>query len=172
MHMSKTSYVVALGSNRWHHRYGAPRAVIAAAIAALASEKKIKVIAVAPITTTSPVGPAGRSFANGAILVKSGKSPDELLSILKKLERDFGRRKVRRWGPRVLDLDIILWSGGMWADGHLAIPHPAFRQRTFVLDPAVRLAADWRDPRDGLSVRQIRARLLRPKPVDPANSPA
>jgi 2-amino-4-hydroxy-6-hydroxymethyldihydropteridine diphosphokinase len=172
MRMSKTSYVVALGSNRRHHRHGAPRAVIAAVIEALASEKKIKVTAVAPTFTTAPVGPAGRSFANSAIVVKSAKDPDKLLALLKKMERDFGRRKVRRWGPRVLDLDIILWSGGIWADGDLAIPHPAFRERRFVLDPLVRVAPEWRDPRDGLSVRQIRARQMRPKPVDPANSPA
>jgi 2-amino-4-hydroxy-6-hydroxymethyldihydropteridine diphosphokinase len=170
--MSKTSYVVALGSNRRHHRHGAPRAVIAAAIRALASERKIKLIATAPTISTAPVGPAGRSFANSAVLLKSSRDPGKLLSLLKKLEREFGRRRVRRWGPRVLDLDIILWSEGMWATPGLAIPHPAFRERRFVLDPLARIAPDWRDPRDGLTVRQLRARLLRPKPVDPASSPA
>lgn len=170
--MAKTSYVVALGSNRHHHRHGGPRAVVAAAIRALDAEKGMKVVAAAPIVTTAPVGPAGRSFANGAVLLKSGKTPDKLLARLKKIEREFGRRRTRRWGPRVLDLDIILWSEGMWVGPHIAIPHPAFRERRFVLDPVVRIAPDWRDPCCGLTVRQIRARLLRPKPVDPAHSPA
>ena len=170
--MGKTSYLVALGSNRRHRRHGGPRAVVAAAIRALDSEKGIKVIAAAPIFVTAPVGPAGRSFANGAILVKSSKAPDQLLAQLKKIERLFGRRRTRRWGARVLDLDIILWSEGMWADRRLAIPHPAFRERRFVLDPLIRIAPDWRDPCGGLTVRQLRARLLWPKPVDPAKSAA
>src|SRR3546814_21102267 len=55
-----------------------------------------------------------RDFANAAALVKSHLGPPELLRKLKKIERKFGRRSVRRWGPRVLDLDIILWSGGAW----------------------------------------------------------
>ena len=166
--MTKTSYVVAVGSNRSHHRHGRPPAVVKAAAAALASARGVKVKAVAPISITPALGPAGRSFANSALVLTSKKSPEKLLDLLKKTERDFGRRKVRRWGPRVLDLDIILWSGGIWADNRLAVPHPAFRERRFVLDPLASLVPDWRDPRDGLTVRQLRARLLRRKPVDPA----
>lgn len=170
--MSKTSYVVALGSNRSHHRYGRPPAVLAAAAAALASSRGVKVKAVAPVAITPPLGPAGRSFANSVLVLTSKKPPDELLDLLKEIERDFGRRRARRWGARVLDLDIILWSGGIWADGRLAVPHPAFRERRFVLDPLAKLVPDWRDPRDRLTVRQLRARLIRPKPVDPAPRPA
>src|SRR3546814_17238504 len=66
------------------------------------------------IHRTRALGPAGRDFANAAALVKSHLGPPELLRKLKKIERKFGRRSVRRWGPRVLDLDIILWSGGAW----------------------------------------------------------
>jgi 2-amino-4-hydroxy-6-hydroxymethyldihydropteridine diphosphokinase len=170
--MVKTSYAIALGSNRRHHRHGSPRQVIAAATAALAEKKAIEIIGCTRTLTTAAIGPAGRSFANGALLVRSKKDPDALLSLLKKLERDFGRRRTRRWGPRVLDLDIILWSGGMWADRRLAIPHPGFRTRRFVLDPLEEIAPDWRDPSDSLTVRQIRARLLRPKPVDRAEPAA
>jgi 2-amino-4-hydroxy-6-hydroxymethyldihydropteridine diphosphokinase len=164
--MSKTSYVIALGSNRTHHRYGAPRQVVAGAVTALGKIKGVKILATAPIVATAAVGPAGRSFANTALVLRSRKNADELLAELKILERSFGRRRGRRWGARVLDLDIILWSGGIWVSPGLAIPHPAYRQRRFVLDPVLHIAADWRDPRDGLSIRQIRARLLRPKPVD------
>lgn len=165
--MSKTSYVVAMGSNRRHHRHGAPRAVLAAATEALAKSKGVKVAAIAPVVITPALGPAGRDFANSAVLVRSKKAPRELLHLLKKLERGFGRRRTRRWGPRVLDLDIILWSEGIWVDSELAVPHPAFRERRFVLDPLISLVPDWRDPRDGVTIRQLRARLLRRKPVDP-----
>ena len=78
---------------------------------------------------------------------------------------DSGRRRGQRWGDRVLDLDIILWSGGVWRSADLKIPHPAFTQRRFVLDPACTIAADWRDPLSGLTVAQAQARLTRPRPL-------
>lgn len=166
--MIKTSYAIAVGSNRRHHRHGSPRQVVAAAAIALARKKGLKVMAVAPTLTTAAIGPAGRSFANTALLVRTRKDPVAMLSLLKEMERDFGRRRTRRWGPRVLDLDIILWSEGIWVSDTLAVPHPAYRSRAFVLDPLEHIIADWRDPRDNLTIRQMRARLRRAKPVDHA----
>ena len=66
---------------------------------------------------------------------------------------------VYRWRARTLDLDLILWSGGCWADAVLVIPHRAFRGRSFVLDPAARIARDWRDPITGLSLAHLHHRL-------------
>lgn len=111
------------------------------------------------------MGPAGRDFANGAILVATKLDPPELLALLKKTERKFGRRRGRRWGPRVLDLDIILWSKGVWADDGLVVPHPAFRSRGFVLDPLCAIVPGWRDPLTGLSVRQLRFRQRKRRPI-------
>lgn len=116
------------------------------------------VTAVAPITATPALGPAGRSFANSAALLDSDLDPPALLAALKALERAFGRRPGRRWGPRVLDLDIILWSGGRLRAPGLIIPHPAFRARDFVLAPLVAIAPGWRDPETGRTIRQLRAR--------------
>uniref|UniRef100_UPI0015771B8A 2-amino-4-hydroxy-6- hydroxymethyldihydropteridine diphosphokinase n=1 Tax=Sphingomonas bacterium TaxID=1895847 RepID=UPI0015771B8A len=79
--------------------------------------------------------------------------------------RAFGRRRGRRWGARVLDLDIVLWSGGSWRSPGLTIPHPAFRDRRFVLDPMVALAPRWRDPVTGLTIRQLAAQLTRRRPL-------
>jgi 2-amino-4-hydroxy-6-hydroxymethyldihydropteridine diphosphokinase len=90
---------------------------------------------------------------------------------LKQLERLFGRRAGRRWGPRILDLDLILWSEGTFSGAGLTIPHPDFRQRDFVLEPLAEIAADWRDPLTGLSVRQLRYRLRAARPVDPRPAP-
>lgn len=92
--------------------------------------------------------------------------PDELLGLLKRLEHRFGRRSGRRWGPRVLDLDILLWSGGSYAGGGLVLPHPALATRDFVLQPLTEVAPDWRHPLSRLTVRHLRARLRRAKPVD------
>lgn len=121
---------------------------------------------VSPIVATAALGPAGRGFANAVAILEARLAPGEMLAALKAIERGFGRRRGRRWGPRVLDLDIILWSGGVWSEGALTVPHPAFRARRFVLDPLAAVAADWPDPITGLAVRQLRDRLARPRPVD------
>lgn len=160
--MEQASYAIAIGSNRRHHRHGGPDAVVRAAAAALAALGRVT--RVSPVIRTPALGPAGRSFANAALLLDSALAPDALLAALKRIERDFGRRRGRRWGPRVLDLDILLWSGGAWRDAALTIPHPSFRDRRFVLDPLAAIAADWRDPVTGRTVRQLRARLTRPSP--------
>ncbi|HEX5184495.1 MAG TPA: 2-amino-4-hydroxy-6-hydroxymethyldihydropteridine diphosphokinase [Allosphingosinicella sp.] len=157
--MTVTSYALALGSNR-RSRHGAPAETIAAAAAALGVER------LSTIRATEAIGPAGRAFANAAAILPSPLDPPELLDELKALERAFGRRPGRRWGPRVLDLDIILWSGGSWAGPALIIPHPEFRRRSFVLEPLAEIAPDWRDPITALAVRHLLARLQQGRPVD------
>ncbi|MCC2981284.1 MULTISPECIES: 2-amino-4-hydroxy-6-hydroxymethyldihydropteridine diphosphokinase [unclassified Sphingomonas] len=157
--MMRSTYVVALGSNR-RGRHGAPAAEVAAAIRALPG-----VVSVAPIITSAPVGPSIRRFANTAAIVSTSLSPANLLRALKAIERQFGRRRGRRWGARVIDLDIILWSGGKVDQPDLKVPHPAFRTRDFVLAPLVRLAPAWRDPVTGLTMVQLHARLTRRRSV-------
>ena len=117
-----------------------------------------------PVVETPPVGPSIRRFANAACVIESGETPPELLDRLKNIERDFGRRAGQRWGSRVIDLDIILWSGGCWASPGLVVPHTAYRTRDFVLAPAVATAPDWRDPVTNLTLRQLRSRLTRRVP--------
>ena len=170
--MAETSYAIALGSNRRHGSHGAPHAVIAAALATLA-RAGLGIVAVSPVIHTPALGPAGRSFANAAAIIASPLDPPALLRLLKKVERDFGRRTGRRWGPRVLDLDIALWSGGTWppfpktsAPGRLSVPHHALAARAFVLTPVVAIAPGWRHPRSRQTVRQLQAMLIRPTPVD------
>ena len=154
--MAKTSYAIALGSNR-PSRHGSPTETLRAALAML------KPVTTSKIHATPALGPAGRAFANAVAIVESKLEPDEFLVELKALERAFGRRAGRRWGPRVLDLDIILWSDGPWDGPGPLVPHPEYRNRAFVLKPLAELAPDWRDPVSGLTVRQLLARLLRPR---------
>jgi 2-amino-4-hydroxy-6-hydroxymethyldihydropteridine diphosphokinase len=167
-------YLLALGSNRRHHRHGLPAGVLVAAMIALADT--MTVIAVSPTISSAPLGPSHRRYANGAALVRSSDLPPALLDRVKAIERKFGRRPGgRRWGTRVLDLDIVLWEGGAWHSPWLTIPHRALALRDFVLRPASALAADWRDPRTGLTLRQLRARLTRagtlPKRMPPPRAP-
>lgn len=157
--MATTSYAIGLGSNR-RSRHGSPAATLRAALAAIGG-----VQAVSTIRTTPAIGPAGRSFANAVAIIESPLAPDALLAELKAIERTFGRRPGRRWGPRVLDLDIILWSGGAWDGPGPIVPHPAFRERAFVLQPLAEIAPGWRDPIGGATVRQLLARLTAPQPI-------
>lgn len=151
--MTITSYAIAIGSNRRHHRYGAPAGVVAGAMDAL--HRLGEVTAASPIIRTPAMGPAGRSFANAAVLLETTLEPGALLSQLKQIERRFGRRRGRRWGARVLDLDIILWSAGPFAAPGLTVPHSEFRARRFVLQPLAAIAPAWRDPISTRTVRQL-----------------
>ena len=156
-------YLIALGSNVRHVRLGPPRRVLAAALERLEAEG-VRVLAAAPVVETEPVGPSIRRYANSAAVIETALEPEPLLALLKRIERDFGRRASgQRWRARVLDLDVILWSGGPWASPALTIPHPLFRTRAFVLDPALAVAPDWRDPLTGATVRQLHARLTAPR---------
>lgn len=157
--MAGSTYIVALGSNRLG-RHGGPVAEVRAALAAISG-----VIRVSPVVTSMPLGPSPRRFANAVAWVESDLAPDALLAQLQRIERARGRRRGRRWGARVIDLDIVLWSGGSWASRDLVIPHPRFRERRFVLDPLVALAPGWRDPVSRLTVRQLHARLTRRRPL-------
>ncbi len=152
----RTSYIIALGSNRRHPCHGAPARVLTAAMARLDPVAQSKII------TSRPIGPSQRAYANAAILIESDLSPPDLLTRLKVIEHGFGRPAGgQRWSARVLDLDIILWSGGIWADEALTIPHPAYRQRSFVLGPLCEIAPWWRDPLTHFSPPQQKARLDR-----------
>jgi len=95
-------------------------------------------------------------------LVESKLDPREMLSRLKTIEREFGRRPGRPWGPRVLDLDIALWSGGRLRARGLTIPHQYLAGRSFVLEPLSAIAPTWRI--GALTVRHLAHRLARRAP--------
>ena len=158
-------YLVALGSNRSHARHGPPRTVIFAALQVL-EERGLHVASAAQVTISAPLGPSLRRYANTAAVIETMLDPPACLAALKAIERGFGRRAGgQRWSARVLDLDIVLWSGGVWQTRTLTIPHPAFRQRQFVLFPAQQVARTWRDPATGLTIGHLAARLTRRQPA-------
>lgn len=163
--MAQQRYLIALGSNQRHHRHGRPEQVLAAALKVL-EKGGAKVLAAAPVIRSAPLGPSRRRYANGAALIKTLLQPEQLLDRLKAIESEFGRRRSgQRWTARVLDLDIVLWSGGAWSSPGLTIPHVEFRRRHFVLKPASALAPLWRDPLTGLSLRQLYRRSERVSPI-------
>ncbi|WP_228242183.1 2-amino-4-hydroxy-6-hydroxymethyldihydropteridine diphosphokinase [Porphyrobacter sp. GA68] len=157
-------YLVALGSNERHRRFGSPERVVREAGRQMS--RLGEVLALAPVAKSAPIGPSRRRYANGAAVLVSDLPPPELLKALKRLEREFGRRTGgQRWSARVLDCDIIFWNGGAWHDPTLTIPHPMCRQRRFVLQPAAMIAPEWRDPATGIRIRHLLARLTKPQPV-------
>lgn len=154
-------YAVAIGSNRRHGRFGLPTGVIEAAISRLDAE--FDLFDAAPIILNKAVGGAGRDFANSVALVRSSLDPRAMLLSLKNIERDFGRRPGRRWGERVLDLDLAAWDGAPYRSRGLTIPHPRLAERDFVLGPLAAMAPGWRIV-GPLSVRHLLSRLGKRRP--------
>ena len=151
------TYAIALGSNVRHGSHGRPSGVIEAAIAEL--DRRFTLFAASPIMLNPAAGGAGRDFANAVAIVESSLDPKSLLHQLKGMERDFGRRPGKRWGARVLDLDIVAWDGPPVRSRSLTIPHPRLAKRMFVLAPLAHIAPRWRV--DGtLNAPQLIRRLL------------
>jgi 2-amino-4-hydroxy-6-hydroxymethyldihydropteridine diphosphokinase len=131
---------------------------VEAAIATL--DEQFGLFDASPIVLNPAHGPAGRDFANAVAIVESNHEPPEMLKRLKDLEREFGRRPGKRWGPRVLDLDLVLWSGGSFRSRRLTIPHAHLENRSFMLQPLAAIAPEWR-VHGGVTVRHLAQRLAR-----------
>lgn len=116
------------------------------------SEKPIKK---ASIWESEPVGPSKFQFYNTAAKIYTSLSPQELLYKLKEFEQKMGREKnPERWGPRILDLDIIRYSNLVIQTESLIIPHPEFSRRLFVLLPMLEIDPNWLDPISGKTVSE------------------
>jgi 2-amino-4-hydroxy-6-hydroxymethyldihydropteridine diphosphokinase len=116
---------------------------------------------------TTPMGPrAGAEFLNAAATFETSLDAEPLLDLLQLIERDCGRVCATRWGPRTLDLDLLLYGEEIIDTPRLRVPHPALWHRRFVLDPLCELIPGAIHSQFGLTIRQLRERLLpRPLPV-------
>jgi len=116
-----------------------------------------------PLYWTAPVGPIEQSrFLNAAASLDTSLEPTELLAELNEIERQSGRQSLAdrvKWGPRTLDLDILLFDGLVIDTDDLKVPHPHMHVRRFVLDPLKDIAPDAIHPVLGKSVGQLRAEL-------------
>jgi len=115
---------------------------------------------VAPFYRTAAVSPIPQpDFLNTAVLARTALPPDAILAVAKALEHAAGRRLGVRFGPRPLDIDLLLYGDVQIATPELTLPHPRLRERRFMLEPLAALAPDLRVPPDGATVRELLERV-------------
>ena len=174
----KNTVLVAMGGNL-ESEIGPPRVTLGYALASLrimtnSLVRKSKYF----VTPCFPIG-YGPDYVNAAASFQFQGESHELLAILHRIEANFGRRRTRRWGGRVLDLDLLAFGDKIaptvkvfeaWRDKplteqvsqtpqELILPHPRMQDRAFVLGPLMDVAPDWRHPVSGHTVRQMYNRL-------------
>ncbi|WP_297529355.1 2-amino-4-hydroxy-6-hydroxymethyldihydropteridine diphosphokinase [Thiohalobacter sp.] len=144
---------IGLGSN-----LGEPERQLRQAVAALASLPESRLLAVSSLYRNPPMGPADQpDYLNAVALLETGLEPEPLLDALQAIERAQGRlRDGTRWGPRTLDLDLLLYGARCIDSPRLQVPHPGLAVRAFVLAPLVEIAPELALP-DGRPVATLAA---------------
>lgn len=146
---------IACGSNM-----GDRKAHLEAALDALRKDRKCRVLRVSDWMETTPYGGVEQGdFLNGALSVETLYTPEELLEVLQEIERAENRERKVRWGPRTLDLDILLYEGRVLDTERLTIPHRDMKNRDFVLKPLAQIAPYEIHPILGKAIVELYAEL-------------
>lgn len=166
-----TRAFVGLGSNQ-----GDSRRLLGCARAALGGLPQTAVVRCSHVYRTAPVGdPDQPDFLNAIVEIETALEPLALLRGMQRIEIELGRTRDpdRRWGPRTIDLDLLLFGHAVVREQDLTVPHPRMGERAFVLEPLAELAPDLEIPGLG-RLSELRARLdasgvrvLRPESTDP-----
>jgi 2-amino-4-hydroxy-6-hydroxymethyldihydropteridine diphosphokinase len=120
------------------------------ALELLAAEDGIEVVAVSRLRETEPVGPVAQGpFLNGAVQVTTDLPPQELLKRLLDVEQRLGRVRAERFGPRTIDLDLLVYGDEVVDEPGLTLPHPRLHERRFALEPLAELAPSLEVPGRG-----------------------
>ena len=151
---------------------GDSQATLENALSALQDIDGIEVKAHSSWYKTDPIGPSQPKYLNGCALLAVHLTPQELLRTLLQIENQFGRVRQERWGPRTLDLDVLLFDDLVLDTPDLQVPHPRMTQRAFVLVPLAEIAPNWVDPVSSKTIQQLRETidcsgvdLAQPQPV-------
>ena len=151
MQSAVTAYV-ALGAN-----IGNRQANIERAIANLDATEGIQVVQVSSLVENPAVGGPEDSpaFVNGVVEIQTTLRPRELLERMLQIEQELGRVRREKWGPRVIELDLILYGDQVVVEEGLQVPHPLMHERKFVLEPLAEIAPEAQHPIMGLSMAEL-----------------
>ncbi len=148
---SHTRAYIALGSNM-----GDRQANIRKAVLLLGGTEGIRVVRVSSMYETEPVGYAEQAmFINGAVEIETRLGPEALLGRCQEIEEMLGRVRTVHWGPRTIDLDILLYGEVIMDTPQLKIPHPLMHERRFVLEPMAEIAPDAVHPVTGRTMKEL-----------------
>lgn len=155
--MKWTQVAIALGSN-----LGESEATVTAALEILDNSPGIAIKSHSSWYRTAPVGPPQPDYINGCAILTVEKTQatltqtaETLMQTLLNVEAQFGRVRRERWGPRTLDLDLLLFEDLILKTPTLEIPHPRMRERAFVLVPLAEIVPHWIDPVTGKDITQL-----------------
>ena len=153
--MHKTVYL-SLGSNM-----GAKVTNIKNAVEAIGAIEGIEVIKTSSLYATEPWGKKDQEgFINAAVEIVTSLTPGQLLERLQEIEIKMGRQRSEKWGPRIIDIDILLFGDEVLESRKLTVPHPHMRNRLFVLIPLDEITSAIRFPDDGKDIKEVLARVI------------
>ncbi len=165
--MSSEAFI-ALGSN-----LGDREAHLRFAVQGIDALPGVEFVRGSRIYETEPVGPAGQgAYLNAVVEVATTRTPRELLTALLGIEEEAGRKRSAeetRWGPRVLDLDLLLYGDRQIDEPGLSLPHPRMHERAFVLEPLCEIAGDRLHPRLRTRFAELAAQVGDPEAVRPTD---
>jgi len=142
------------------------RATLERAVQRLSSDPALHVVARSGWRETQAAGgpPDQPAFLNGALLIDTSLKPEELLATLIRVEDALGRVRTQRWGPRTIDLDLLLYDQLVLESPRLVLPHPRMSFRRFVLAPAAEIAPEMLHPTVGWTIQQLHDHMVRALP--------
>ncbi|MCX5770850.1 MAG: 2-amino-4-hydroxy-6-hydroxymethyldihydropteridine diphosphokinase [Candidatus Hydrogenedentes bacterium] len=144
---------LSLGSN-----LGDRIAHLAEGLKRLGKTPRVTVVNASHTYETEPAGIKNQpAFYNMVAEIETDLEPLELLNVAKKIELELGRKPTERWGPRTIDIDIVLWGNRVSETGRLSLPHKEFRGRDFVLAPFAEIAPEVVDPVTRRTIRDLAA---------------
>ncbi|NET74226.1 MAG: 2-amino-4-hydroxy-6-hydroxymethyldihydropteridine diphosphokinase [Sphaerospermopsis sp. SIO1G2] len=141
---------IALGSN-----LGNTQANLETALEILDQNPAILVEAKSSWYQTKAVGPPQPDYLNGCAILQVQMTPQELLTTLLAIEQKLGRVRKEYWGPRTIDLDLLLYDQTILDEPNLQIPHPRMYERAFVLVPLAEIAGNWKEPLRGRLIKNL-----------------